>query len=274
MPGASEHIGDTLGNYFGENDEPIITEALRTQAQWTDKNDIEFENDVESLIIKDNSGIEKIGFYAFSNAGKEIGLAKPNTNLKRIQLSDEVESIESGAFQSCTALFEVTGEPDGTGSPTPIHVSSVGSNAFVKCAFTQIAIQADEVNVYRDAFSMCNNLKTVTLIGESIACISDMAGGPESLFLGCSELETVELRGSIEEITVDAFADIDWSTGTTTSNSTVQIYCTGGLKAFVQACPGGESIEDFTDTENDEIKAILNKVGIDSAKQIQSLPAA
>ena len=260
LPGASEHIGDTLGSYNGNNeeDEKIITEALRKQEQWTGDDDIDLKADVESLVIKDGSGVTQFGEACFSLGGSPYGTEK-NTVLQSINLSG-MERISNSAFRNCTSLTDITLSGSmteiglmafkGCNALTNIHLSDVeliNSSAFENCENLQSVRLENISKIGSLAFSTCPKLEKVHLIGSKDG-ITIKGGEYTGAFVDCSALQTVILEGELKEIGQAAFGHSGFSIPVIGIDRpacicNAEIYCTGGLSAFKNVCPKNATSE-------------------------------
>ena len=72
-------------------------------------------------------------------------------------IGESVQTIEGWAFHGCRGF---TGE-----LVIPNSVQTIGNNAFSACSgFTSLLIKPQEVNIYYQAFSSCDNLQSVTCL--------------------------------------------------------------------------------------------------------------
>ena len=277
--------------------ESYVRNALENQAKWLtehglksfDPSAFDMREQVQHLVVKSDSGITLLAENAFSYT--KLGIpSRPaadelaNKVLKSIDLAG-IDGTMYEAFQFCTDLESITLSDvseisryafafcEGLTTVNLSNVSRIESSAFQGCtklhAFTLHGVSSIETSAFRG----CSNLETVTLTGSASGLTLkgyDVWGMPYGAFTGCTSLKTVTLKGTLNEVQNYTFSNMDASLNAI-SNSTVTIKCTGGLKAFIKACPGGEKITDITDENSNEIKEILNKVGIDNAEQIQQL---
>ena len=276
--------------------ESYVRNALENQAKWLtehglksfDPSAFDMRGQVQHLVVKSDSGITSLAENAFSYATLGIP-SRPadkfaNTVLKSIDLAG-IDGTMNKAFQFCTDLESITLSDvseisqyafafcEGLTTVNLFNVSRIDNSAFQECtklhAFTLHGVSSIETSAFRG----CSNLETVTLTGSASGLTLkgyDVWGMPYGAFTGCTSLKTVTLKGTLNEVQNYTFSNMDASLNAI-SNSTVTIKCTGGLEAFIKACPGGEKITDITDENSNEIKEILNKVGIDNANQIKSL---
>jgi len=108
------------------------------------------------------------------------------------EIPDEVRTIKTKAFESCTGLSELQ-----------IHdsVTSIEAQAFYNCTGLQsVSIGTGIAVINRSAFSSCGNLSEVN-IGENVTSIGDFA------FVNCTSLESITIPDSVVSIGQLAFAD-------------------------------------------------------------------
>ena len=133
--------------------------------------------DLKKLIMSDT--IDSIGINAFYGC----------ENLEEIYFSAQLRSVGKYAFAGCSALTEVT-----------LHenVSSVGERAFVNCRSLANASLPSSLNKIPDyCFAGCTNL-TEVVVGNAVSSIGVGA------FSGCTSLERINLPQSLD--TIDRFA--------------------------------------------------------------------
>ncbi|MBD5132466.1 MAG: leucine-rich repeat protein, partial [Clostridiales bacterium] len=160
-----------------------------------------------------DSRIAVIGANAFYQAAK----------LTSVEIPAWITKIESGAFESCTALAEVTfkGPEDADSSNTLIiderafygcktltsvdfqtgtDVRKIGDSAFYNCsALKSIDIPNTVTEIGDNAFYSCTGLASVTL-GSGLTTIGAQA------FMICSALTEIDLPESLTRIGDSAFA--------------------------------------------------------------------
>ena len=137
---------------------------------------------------------------------------QPNEN-GHVTIPDNVTSIDSNAFQSCSELQSVTIGESVTSigdqafqkcsklkSVTiPDSVTSIGDNAFQSCSELQSVTIPDNVtSLGKSAFFGCITLQSVT-IGDGVTSIGDKT------FEGCSALQSVTIGESVTSIGQNAF---------------------------------------------------------------------
>ena len=243
---------------------------------------------VQHLIVKSDSGVTSLEENAFSYAVSGSVFDPPENEANTVLKSVDLDGIDGmgQAFRFCTNLtdIEVSNASEisayafsfceGLTTVNLFNVPRIDNFAFQGCTKLP-SFTLDGVSSIGDgAFMGCSNLKTVTLTSSADGLTLEGSLWynffPFGAFTNCPSLQTVTLNRTLNEVQNYAFSNID-ETSAITPNSAVTIKCTGGLEAFVKACPGDEKITDITDENSNEIKKILNKVGIDNANQIQSL---
>ncbi len=135
---------------------------------------------LENLIVPDGVAV-RIGKSAFSDC----------TNLLKVELGDDVTSIDSSAFKNCTNLKDLTiGD----------HVTNIGSSAFIGCInLSAVTIPDSITSIGSSAFSGCDSLTSVT-IGNGVESIGSYA------FSGCDSLTSIAIPDSVTSIEYGAFS--------------------------------------------------------------------
>ena len=106
-------------------------------------------------------------------------------------IPDDVTSIGSSAFESCTNLASIT---------IPSSVTSIGDFAFYYSGLGSITIPASVKTIGKNAFEKCNNLPTVTFDGTPT-----LTSIGESAFNGCLILGSITIPASVTSIGDFAF---------------------------------------------------------------------
>ena len=166
---------------------------IRTGTTYTHK----FINDITI-----NSGITRIGNYAFYNCKASNGVSIPNTvtsignralygcQMTSINIPSSVTSIGNQAFAACKKMTSVT---------VPDSVTSMGTSVFSMCSILETAILPKNLTSLGDsAFSSCYALKNVTLP-------DNLTNLPELTFISCSSLENVTIPSGVVNINASAF---------------------------------------------------------------------
>ncbi len=170
---------------------------------------------LKSIEIPDS--VTKIGSYAFSTCNA----------LKRVVIPAGVTSIEGGTFLWCDSLESVT-IPEGVTSigweafeycsalktiSLPSSVTSIGEHAFLGCTLLESFSVAEGNPNYDTQDGILYNkdkseimivplgIKGSVTIPDGVTTIGD------SVFFGCSQLESIVIPESVTSIGVDAFLD-------------------------------------------------------------------
>ena len=140
-------------------------------------------NKIKKIIISE--GIETIGAGAFMNCAE----------LQSVQLPDSLKAIKggiwSGAFQLCAKLTNLT---------LPKNLTEIGVWSFGYCnSITSINIPGAVIKICDDAFCDCTNLNSV-IISNGVTEIG------ENVFQGCNSLKILEISDSVIKIGTGAFS--------------------------------------------------------------------
>ena len=142
-----------------------------------------------------------------STIGRNLYLYK-SSNIKQINIPNNIIIIGSGAFWGCSNLTSLT---------IPNSITSIGSDAFHGCSsLTSLTIPNSITSIGGSAFYGCNNLTSLT-IPNSVTSI----GG--SAFHGCSSLTSLTIPNSITSIGGSAFYGCNNLTSLTIPNSVTSI---------------------------------------------------
>jgi hypothetical protein len=130
--------------------------------------------------LRDNSGLETIGFGAFANSG-----------LETMNISPSVTIIDRCSFCPCLFLSSVTFAPKR-------KLQLIGSNAFSHNFLNSITISASIAVFDSFCFVFCSQLETIEFAKPSGA----------RAFLGCplTEQETIQIPDAVTELDRFAFA--------------------------------------------------------------------
>lgn len=139
------------------------------------------------------------------------------TALEKVTLTDNVKSIEQGAFSGCINLTSIN---------IPSSVTNIGGEAFTSCGLTSIVVDSD--NTYYDSRDNCNAIIETasntlftgcqtTIIPNSVTSIGDRA------FVYCSNLASMAIPNSVTRIGESSFGHCSGLTSITIPNSVVCI---------------------------------------------------
>ena len=139
---------------------------------------------------------------------KDGTVLKYNGNAKSICLSQNITSIEKGAFGGCSALTSIT---------IPDSVTKIASYAFRGCSsLTSITIPSSVTCIDSYAFSDCSSLTSIT-IPSGVTSIASYA------FHGCSALTSITIPDSVTKISSYAFSDCSSLTSITIPSGVTSI---------------------------------------------------
>ena len=180
---------------------------------------------VEHIVLHDN--IVNVGNFAFYQCERLRSISFPKnmkqiplrvcewcTALVEVNLSEEVQVIETGAFMRCSRLTRVTlpetikeiqsAAFEFTGIATitlPDGLTELGASAFGYCSnLTEIVIPKGVTLIDESTFSNCTALKKVVLPDG----ITVIRGGA---FLGCSNLTTINFPEKLTTLYARVFKD-------------------------------------------------------------------
>ena len=138
----------------------------------------EFMERIDTVIME--GSVTKVSMYAFYHL----------ENMKYIELSEFVDTIDTHAFESCYSLEHIT---------LPNSVRHIGHDAFAYCSGLQSAILPAELKkIPANLFVFCRSLSRVQ-IPSTVTIIGDNA------FYLCGKLQTVALSSELKEIYGGAF---------------------------------------------------------------------
>ena len=203
FPSTLEEIGENAFRSFGDNSHGFGQRLM------------------EYLILPQS--LKKIGKGAFEDAGiRAVYIAGPQAisercfqggGLRKVILGDNVKTIESVAFGSCSRLekvvfgrnIKVIGDWAFDYCLSlkkvvfPDSLEKIGKSAFGGCGcLTNIEIPDSVTEIGENAFSKCKDLKKVK-IGKGITAI------PECCFSNCSKLKEIIIPDTVTQIADNAF---------------------------------------------------------------------
>ena len=157
--------------------------------------------DVKKIVI--NSGVTRIGNYAFSNMHKIESVSLPSTlteigdyafnwcrNFKSLTLPGSIKKIGSYAF-SMYSEFESINFPEGLGV--------IKDHAFNYTSLTSLKLPSTLTDLGEFAFNYCTDIKGTVTIPGSVKTVS------EDAFWNCTGIEKVVLENGVVRILGGAF---------------------------------------------------------------------
>jgi hypothetical protein len=114
-----------------------------------------------SVTFKSESQLETIEEYAFRGC----------TSIESVTIPAGIKTLESSVFRECTNLSSVTLEGGG------VQLETIGSMAFIDCGITTFTIPASVTAVGNAAFSGCDDLETLYVLGHADQASADAAWG-------------------------------------------------------------------------------------------------
>ena len=124
--------------------------------------------------------------------------------LTTINLSNNITSIVTSAFNGCENLIYFHGAGSVAGELNLSNVTSIGNMAFQNCKkLTSLTIGNSATSIGSSAFNGCNGLTAVT-IGNSVTSIGNFA------FQNCTSLATINFPNSITSVGEGAFTNTAW----------------------------------------------------------------
>lgn len=174
---------------------------------------IELPNTLTSILDSAFSGCTNLTNVKFSTSLSKIGNTAFNacTNLQNIELPNSLITIGNGAFSKCNSLTEIT---------LPSSIETIGTSCFDTCQNVTSIDLSNCASLYEIPASMCfnnTNLKTIKLSNTTTIIEAHAFGRclklesvdftttnlqfiKEYAFESCSELESVKLPASINDI--------------------------------------------------------------------------
>jgi len=192
----------------------------------------DLRSNIKEVVIEE--GVTSTGRYAFFQCTEMTKATLPDsinqignftfyscTSLSEVRLPAQLNTLGYSMFKGCKSLETIALPPTIQIIDTDCFVGSglksitispsvrrIGSQAFSGCKnLTEIVIPNTVEDIGQEAFSYCTALKTVTL-----DCGYFQYGPPlisDSVFKGCTALETVILQGSMQTIPVRMFEDCE-----------------------------------------------------------------
>ena len=111
-------------------------------------------------------------------------------NIKTIELSDTITTIQDYAFSNCSSLEAINID----------KVTSIGDKSFIWCgALSSVSISDSIEHLGAYAFSGCKSLKELNLTSPNLVNI------PEGVFQNCENIKTIEFNENLTSIGNRAF---------------------------------------------------------------------
>ena len=182
------------------------------------------------LAISNESGSKSFEIEITGNMNIEANAFAGRTELTGVTIGNDVERLETGAFQGCTNISKITGRADHVlaiskecGSKSfEIEITgnmNVEANAFAGCTeLTGVTIGNEVERLGTGAFQGCTNISKITGRVDHVLAISKKCGS------GAFE---IEITGNMN-IEASAFANRTEITGVTIGNEVTSI----ATKAF------------------------------------------
>lgn len=142
------------------------------------------------------------------------------STIKKINIPQNIKSIEAYAFYGCTGLTSIT---------IPDSVINIDNSAFRGCTgLTSVTIGNSVTKIGYEAFRYCTGLTSI-IIPNSVKNIRSGA------FYGCTGLTSVTIPSSVKDIDWQAFSDC---------NNLRDINFKGTKKKFLSIPIGSDAIRD------------------------------
>ena len=189
-----ETPGTLSDKIFDAGQRPAFVPKLIVTGTLNDDDFTCMRETMTSLIDVDLSGITNTSGVNFKN----------KSNLIKIILPENLNSIGEDAFFSCSSLTSIT---------IPNSVTSIGKRAFRECkSLTSITIPNNITSIGGSAFRDCTSLTSIT-IGNNVTSIGYEA------FQYCSSLTFITIPNSVTSIEYNAFYNCSSLTSITIGNS-------------------------------------------------------
>lgn len=183
---------------WGDGSEPdVLTGTSTSVVQWTPNHEYAAAGDYVITLIVDGemvfSGASSANTYAHilrcSNGNNTRNYVYQSA-LKKIEIGDNVPSIETYAFYPCVSLTDIIFSNS---------VTTIGSDAFSSCpSLTDIVFSNSVTTIGNSAFSSCGSLANITL-PDSVTSIG------ENAFSYCYGLKNIIIPNSVTSIGRYAF---------------------------------------------------------------------
>lgn len=175
--------------------------SVKAGSDWYQPGSPEVFGDITILSMFTVDGqeylVKKISKYAFGNC----------SSITKVELPEELESIEMGAFYGCSAITSII---------IPASVNSIGQSAFSCCGLTSVSIPISVTSIESNTFDGCSDLKSVE-IPNSVTSIGSLA------FNLCNGLTSINIPGSVTSIGSGAFSNCSGLTSVFIPKSIINI---------------------------------------------------
>ncbi len=148
--------------------------------------DYTLSDDKKSLLKWDNTKAKKINMNTIPElravekiAADCFGECK---SLESIIIGENIREIEAQAFKENSKLKRILLNE---------RLEKVNAEAFYNCAIETITLPKSVNIIFRDAFSYCSNLKTITILAQEPPSIEGISLDEEGIFKDCPSLETI-----------------------------------------------------------------------------------
>lgn len=166
-----------------------------------------YEGSKKEVVIPD---VIEIGDVYYKVISVDKNAFKNNTNITKVTIGKNVETIGSNAFNGCIKLRSVT---------IGKNVTTIGNKAFYNCkSLTKVTIPSKVIKIGDYAFKNCKKLYSVT-IGKKVKKIGKEA------FKGCGKLKSIHIKSKrLKNVGKNAFKGIKTSAKIKVPSSKLKTY--------------------------------------------------
>ena len=211
------------------------------------------ETEITNLVIPE--GITNIPNYAFYRCEGITSVSFPTTlksigtgafsysGLTSVEIPEGFETISESAFGNCSVLKTVT-----------IHegVSTIGANAFSHCGLTELTLPST-IRIMSQSFYGNEDLTTLTLTN-GITTLGHS-------FYGCTSLASVNIPGSIKEVSSYDFSGCSGLATVTLNEGTEKVEFSGCTNLETINFPS--SIKEVSITKNEKLETVTLQEGVE-----------
>lgn len=203
-----------LGNAERVWSEEIDCDVVETDSTTGDEIVIPYK-----MALLSNSGYtsERVTSYTFKNTNEKkckyavlpsvgddllgvmpVGMFKGCTELTKVKIPCNIESIPNDAFSGCTSLTSCTNGMDTMEHNSMDFIVNIGDKAFAECtSLTEAVIGKNVMSLGDGCFSGCTSISAITYdasAGTNAELSPDnrLKAIPEKAFLGCSRLSSAK----------------------------------------------------------------------------------